>query len=93
MKFQQPFYDPTKSYEDNYVHGPFGGFVNPKKIEREGKPKYDFFGHKLKMNYKIIGVGGVSSKVDFDKYKKLGADVVMSATAAMWNTNLAKELT
>ncbi len=29
----QPFYDPAKTYEDNYLHGPFGAFSHkPKKV-------------------------------------------------------------
>ena len=43
-------------------------------------------------NYKIIGVGGVMSAKDFSEYRKAGADIVMSATGAMWNPYLAKEI-
>ncbi len=39
-----PFYDPEKSYEENFIDGPFGAFADGKKYENEGKPKYDFFG-------------------------------------------------
>lgn len=42
--------------------------------------------------YQIIGVGGVMNPDDFSEYRKAGADVVQSATAAMWNTGLAKEI-
>lgn len=45
-----------------------------------------------KMDYTIIGVGGVISPRDFKKYRSVGADVVMSATGAMWNANLANEI-
>jgi dihydroorotate dehydrogenase (NAD+) catalytic subunit len=47
---------------------------------------------KLGMNFKIIGVGGVASVSDFNKYLETGADVVMSATGAMWNPLLAYEI-
>jgi len=49
---------------------------------------------KDKKNYKfaIEGVGGVISPDDYFKYLKAGADSVMSATGAMWNPNLAKEI-
>lgn len=47
---------------------------------------------KLKMQYKIIGVGGITTPKDFIKYQKNGADVMMSATGSMWNTNLAEEI-
>lgn len=42
--------------------------------------------------YQIIGVGGVMNPNDFHDYRKAGADVVQSATAAMWNTGLAAEI-
>ncbi len=40
----------------------------------------------------IIGTGGVTTPEDYKEYIKAGADAVMSATGAMWNTNLAKEI-
>ncbi|MEI6280550.1 MAG: hypothetical protein WCP17_00940 [bacterium] len=45
-------------------------------------------------NYKfqIIGVGGVTTADDFFEYRNAGADIVMSATGAMWNPYLAKEI-
>lgn len=43
-------------------------------------------------SYEIIGVGGVMDVDDFHKYREAGADVVQSATAAMWNTDLAKQI-
>ncbi|HEX5455765.1 MAG TPA: hypothetical protein VFW77_00165 [Candidatus Saccharimonadales bacterium] len=42
--------------------------------------------------YEIIGVGGVMDPQDFKDYRTAGADVVQSATAAMWNVNLAAEI-
>lgn len=49
---------------------------------------------KNKHNYKfsITGVGGVTEATDYLEYKKAGADVVMSATGAMWNPNLAQKI-
>ncbi|MDP2649401.1 MAG: tRNA-dihydrouridine synthase [bacterium] len=47
---------------------------------------------KFNHSYKIIGVGGVISPKDYFDYKKAGADAVMSATGAMWNPDLAKEI-
>ena len=46
------------------------------------------FGYK----YTIIGVGGVTTADDFFEYREAGADAVMSATGAMWNPYLAKEI-
>lgn len=47
---------------------------------------------KLNQDFGIIGVGGVMSVDDYFEYKKAGADVVQSATGAMWNPSLAKEI-
>lgn len=47
---------------------------------------------ELNYKYTIIGVGGVTTKEDFKEYRKCGADVVMSATGAMWNPHLAEEI-
>ncbi len=43
-------------------------------------------------NFTIIGVGGVMTPEDFFEYRKAGADFVMSATGAMWNPYLAREI-
>lgn len=43
-------------------------------------------------SFAIIGCGGVMNPVDFKSYRERGADVVMSATGAMWNPYLAKEI-
>lgn len=44
------------------------------------------------MKYAIVGSGGVTVPKDFKEYRDAGADVVMSATGAMWNPYLAKEI-
>lgn len=44
------------------------------------------------MDYSVIGVGGVTVPQDYHEYRKAGADVVMSATGAMWNPDLAAEI-
>lgn len=47
---------------------------------------------KLRMDYAIVGVGGVTSAADYREYRDQGADAVMSATGAMWNPGLAREI-
>ncbi len=42
--------------------------------------------------YEIIGVGGVMTPDDYFDYKKAGANLVQSATGAMWNQNLAYDI-
>ncbi|MEK7582892.1 MAG: dihydroorotate oxidase [Patescibacteria group bacterium] len=44
------------------------------------------------MKYTIIGVGGVMTPADYHEYRSAGADVVMSATGAMWNPRLAIQI-
>lgn len=46
----------------------------------------------LGASYKIIALGGVTSKQDFDDYRAAGADIVMSVAGAMWNPYLAQEI-
>ena len=47
---------------------------------------------QLGLNYNVVGVGGVTTPADFTEYRDAGADAVMSATGAMWNTHLAEEI-
>lgn len=47
---------------------------------------------KNNYKYEIIGVGGVMNVKDFRDYLNAGADLVQSATGAMWNTQLAEEI-
>lgn len=47
---------------------------------------------ELGMSYGIIGCGGVTVPGDFKEFRDAGADIVMSATGAMWNPYLAKEI-
>lgn len=43
-------------------------------------------------NYEIVGIGGVMTPDDFLEYRNAGANLVQSATAAMWNPYLANEI-
>jgi dihydroorotate dehydrogenase (NAD+) catalytic subunit len=47
---------------------------------------------KLGLKFEIVGVGGVMSAENFMEYRKAGADLVQSATGAMWNPGLAAEI-
>lgn len=47
---------------------------------------------RFNLKYEIIGVGGVMDAKDFKDYRRAGANVVQSATAAMWNPRLAQEI-
>ncbi len=50
---QAPFYDPLRSYEDNYDHGPFGAFADHDTYEQVGEPAHDFHGQKV---YAPLGI-------------------------------------
>lgn len=47
---------------------------------------------EMRMDYGIIGCGGVTVPIDFKEYREAGADVVMTATGAMWNGYLARDI-
>jgi dihydroorotate dehydrogenase (NAD+) catalytic subunit len=47
---------------------------------------------EMDMKFAIIGVGGAGDAAAFDRYRRAGADAVMSATQAMWNPALATEI-
>jgi dihydroorotate dehydrogenase (NAD+) catalytic subunit len=47
---------------------------------------------ELGQKFTIVGVGGAGSAASFDEYRRAGADVVMSATAAMWHPDLSREI-
>ncbi len=44
---KQAFYDPEKSYEENFAKGPFGAFAHPSRSSRKGEPRYQLWGKKL----------------------------------------------
>jgi len=47
---------------------------------------------KLKLNFTIIGVGGLMNPTDYKTYINKGADAALSATGCMWNPYLAQEI-
>ncbi len=53
--------------------------------------KLNEFRKKLKKDFVIIGVGGIMTPQDIKKRISEGADIAMTATAAMWNPFLAQE--
>ncbi|OGI62544.1 hypothetical protein A2818_02305 [Candidatus Nomurabacteria bacterium RIFCSPHIGHO2_01_FULL_40_12] len=48
-----PFYDPEKSYEENFQKGPFGAFADGEVLENKGELKYDFLGFKVNSPFGI----------------------------------------
>jgi dihydroorotate dehydrogenase (NAD+) catalytic subunit len=47
---------------------------------------------ELGLGFEIVGVGGVEDAAGFERFRGAGADVVMSATGAMWKPGLALEI-
>lgn len=47
---------------------------------------------ELGLAYAVLGVGGVSTPLDYAEYRALGADAVLSATGSIWNPLLAQEV-
>ena len=43
----QPFYDPARSYLDNFNQGPFGIFADSIVFQPDGEPHNTFLGHKV----------------------------------------------
>lgn len=62
----------------------WAGLEMVKKLVKARKAK--------KYKFEIVGVGGVMNAKDYFEYRNLGADLVQSATGAMWNPFLAYEL-
>ena len=48
-----PFYDPARTYDDNFDHGPFGAFANPEPFVNEGEPRHNFLGFPV---YEPFGI-------------------------------------
>jgi dihydroorotate dehydrogenase (NAD+) catalytic subunit len=43
----EPFYDPARSYQDNFDDGPFGLFAEPSTFRQSGEPQHSFLGHPV----------------------------------------------
>jgi len=65
-----PFYDPTKSYEENYDKGPFNAFADGKVFEQKGEPGKDFLGYHVYTPFGIPAgplVNSAFCRAAFDK--------------------------
>lgn len=79
-----PFYDPEKSYEDNFEQGPFGAFADGEVFNPIGNSygvvqKYDFFNYKINSPFGIPAgplINGKFCKAALDK----GFDIVTYKT-------------
>ena len=74
-----PFYDPTKSYEDNYDNGPFGDFNDGKIFQQTDEPHFEFLGHKVYLPFGIPAGPIINSNYVKAAFEK-GFDIVVYKT-------------
>jgi len=75
----QPFYDPTRSYQENWDEGPFGAFVDGVGYQDKGEPMYELFGHKLHLPFGIPAGPLLTSRFCEGAFKK-GFDIAVYKT-------------
>ena len=71
----KPFYDPEKSYDENYEKGPYGFFANGEDLRIAEEPKYDFLGFKINTPFGIPSGPLLNSKFCKAAFEK-GFDVI-----------------
>lgn len=76
---QTPFYDPTKTYDENYEQGPFGAFADGKVHKQKGEPEYDFLGEKIYLPLGIPAGSIINSNYAKGAFEK-GFDIVVYKT-------------
>ncbi|MDO8573380.1 MAG: tRNA-dihydrouridine synthase [Candidatus Daviesbacteria bacterium] len=74
-----PFYDPTKSYEENYDQGPYGSFSETGVCEQAGEPQCDFLGQKIYTPFGIPAGPLLNSKFCKAAFEK-GFDICVYKT-------------
>lgn len=78
-KLQTPFYDPTKSYEENYEKGPFGAFADREVYKQKGKAQHNYLGNKVYLPFGIPAGPILNSNFAKAAFEK-GFDVVVYKT-------------
>ena len=76
---QKPFYDPEKSYEENFINGPFGAFADDVLVTPKGEPRFDFFGMKVDSPFGIPAGPLINGRFVEGALKK-GFDIVTYKT-------------
>lgn len=74
-----PFYNPLKTYEENYEDGPFGAFADGKVFKQTGEPTYDYHGHKIYLPFGIPAGPLLNSKYIRAAFEK-GFDICVYKT-------------
>jgi dihydroorotate dehydrogenase (NAD+) catalytic subunit len=78
-KLHTPFYDPSKSYEENYDEGPFGAFADTNIFTQEGDPQYEYHGQKVFLPFGIPAGPLLNSKYVKATFEK-GFDIAIYKT-------------
>lgn len=76
---ETPFYDPTKSYEENYDKGPYGAFADGKQIPQKGEPQFEFLGVPVNLPLGIPAGPLLNSKFCKAAFEK-GFDIAVYKT-------------
>jgi dihydroorotate dehydrogenase (NAD+) catalytic subunit len=76
---QTLLYDPTKTFDDNFDHGPFPDQANATPFTDSGEPQYSFVGHKIYSPFGI-GAGSLPTSKHVGYAFELGFDVVCYKT-------------
>ena len=74
-----PFYDPTKTYEENYEKGPFGAFADGKVYKQKTSPTLNFLGQKVHLPFGIPAGPIINSNFAKGAFEK-GFDIVVYKT-------------
>ena len=74
-----PFYDPQKTYDENYNSGPYGAFTDGHIYKQIGEPILDFLGEKVYTPFGIPAGPLVNSKFCKGAFEK-GFDVCVYKT-------------
>ncbi len=76
---QNPFYDPKKSYEENYDEGPFGAFADGKVYQQSGEPSKTYLGQPVYLPFGIPAGPVLNSNFVKAAFEK-GFDLVVYKT-------------
>ncbi|MGH2510967.1 MAG: dihydroorotate oxidase, partial [Ktedonobacteraceae bacterium] len=48
-----PFFDPERSYIENFEHGPFGAFADGVALPVTGEPEYNVLGQQVSLPFGV----------------------------------------
>jgi dihydroorotate dehydrogenase (NAD+) catalytic subunit len=78
-KLATPYYDPAKTYEENYDNGPFSEFADGKIFKQTGEPQYQYHGQKVYLPFGISAGTLLNSKYIKAAFEK-GYDICVYKT-------------